>query len=44
LFGAVAQRAIRVASRDILDYVLKMDLGFHNQRQTGGLIRVIILV
>ncbi|KAI8823564.1 putative ABC transporter [Fimicolochytrium jonesii] len=41
VFGRVAQRAIRYASREIFYHLLKLDLSFHLSRQTGGLTRAI---
>lgn len=37
----VAQRAIRTAARNIFFHLHKLDLSFHLNRQTGGLIRAI---
>ncbi|KAJ3023727.1 Iron-sulfur clusters transporter atm1, mitochondrial [Thoreauomyces humboldtii] len=41
VFGRVAQRAIRYASREIFHHLLRLDLAFHLNRQTGGLVRAI---
>ncbi|KAI9089612.1 iron-sulfur clusters transporter ATM1 [Phlyctochytrium arcticum] len=41
VFGSVAQRAIRSASRSIFYHMLQLDLNFHLNRQTGGLVRAI---
>ncbi|KAJ3400804.1 Iron-sulfur clusters transporter atm1, mitochondrial, partial [Chytridiales sp. JEL 0842] len=41
VFGAVAQRAIRDAARNIFGHLHQLDLSFHVARQTGGLVRAI---
>lgn len=41
IFANVAQEAIRKVSRNIFDHLLRLDLGFHLSRQTGGLTRAI---
>ncbi|TPX56213.1 hypothetical protein PhCBS80983_g04708 [Powellomyces hirtus] len=41
VFGRVAQRAIRYASKEIFYHLLRLDLSFHLNRQTGGLVRAI---
>ncbi|KAI8593923.1 iron-sulfur clusters transporter ATM1 [Geranomyces variabilis] len=41
VFGRVAQRAIRYASKEIFYHLLRLDLSFHLSRQTGGLTRAI---
>jgi len=41
VFATVAQRAIRIVSRDVVKHMLALDLKFHLDRQTGGLTRVI---
>ncbi|KAI8850152.1 P-loop containing nucleoside triphosphate hydrolase protein [Chytridium lagenaria] len=37
VFGLVAQRAIRDSARNIFTHLQNLDLGFHLNRQTGGL-------
>lgn len=39
IFASVAQRAIRLVSRNTFRHLLKLDLGFHLSRQTGGITR-----
>lgn len=41
LFASVAQKAIRKVAKDTFGHLLSMDMGFHLQRQTGGLTRAI---
>ncbi|KAJ3219669.1 Iron-sulfur clusters transporter atm1, mitochondrial [Dinochytrium kinnereticum] len=41
VFGLVAQRAIRDSARGIFMHLQSLDLGFHLNRQTGGLVRAI---
>jgi ATP-binding cassette, subfamily B (MDR/TAP), member 7 len=41
IFATVAQRAIRIVSRDVVKHMLSLDLKFHLDRQTGALTRVI---
>ena len=41
VFATVAQRAIRIVSRDVVKHMLALDLKFHLDRQTGALTRVI---
>ena len=41
VFAALAQRAIRQVARDVFAHLLRLDLGFHLARQTGGLTRAI---
>ena len=41
IFAKVAQGAIRSAAGGIFTHLLRMDFGFHVQRQTGGLTRAI---
>lgn len=41
LFASVAQRAIRKVAKQTFGHLLNMDMGFHLQRQTGGLTRAI---
>jgi ABC transporter ATM len=41
VFGAVAQRAIRDAARNIFGHLHYLDMSFHVARQTGGLVRAI---
>ncbi|KNC99149.1 uncharacterized protein SPPG_05407 [Spizellomyces punctatus DAOM BR117] len=41
VFGRVAQRAIRSAACSIFYHMLRLDLSFHLNRQTGGLVRAI---
>ena len=40
IFAGVAQRAIRLVSRDVFAHLHALDLRFHLDRQTGGLQRV----
>jgi ATP-binding cassette, subfamily B (MDR/TAP), member 7 len=40
IFALVAQRAIRLVSRDVFRHLLALDLRFHLDRQTGALQRV----
>jgi ABC-type transport system involved in Fe-S cluster assembly fused permease/ATPase subunit len=40
VFASVAQKAIRVVSRDIFSHLHRLDLRFHLDRQTGALQRV----
>ncbi|KAL9587671.1 MAG: hypothetical protein Q9212_000125 [Teloschistes hypoglaucus] len=39
VFASVAQKAIRRVACNVFDHLLKLDLGFHLSRQTGGLTR-----
>ncbi|KAJ3099374.1 Iron-sulfur clusters transporter atm1, mitochondrial [Phlyctochytrium planicorne] len=41
VFGLVAQRAIRDSARNIFTHLQSLDLNFHLNRQTGGLVRSI---
>ena len=41
VFARVAQRAIRLVSRDVFRHLLALDLRFHLERQTGALQRTI---
>lgn len=41
LFASVAQRAIRLVSKDVYRHLLRLDLRFHLDRQTGALQRVV---
>ncbi|KAI4151598.1 MAG: hypothetical protein LQ340_003418 [Diploschistes diacapsis] len=41
VFASVAQKAIRRVACNVFDHLLKLDLGFHLSRQTGGLTRAI---
>ena len=41
VFATVAQRAIRKVAQSVFEHLLKLDLGFHLSRQTGGLTRAI---
>ncbi|KAJ3301657.1 Iron-sulfur clusters transporter atm1, mitochondrial, partial [Blyttiomyces sp. JEL0837] len=41
IFGLVAQRAVRDAARGIFSHLHNLDLSFHLDRQTGGLVRAI---
>lgn len=40
IFASVAQRAIRLVSRDVFRHLLQLDLKFHLDRQTGAVTRV----
>ncbi|KAF7558838.1 hypothetical protein G7046_g5308 [Stylonectria norvegica] len=41
VFASVAQKAIRRVARNVFDHLLRLDLGFHLSKQTGGLTRAI---
>lgn len=41
IFASVAQKAIRRVARNVFDHLLRLDLGFHLSKQTGGLTRAI---
>ncbi len=41
IFASVAQNAIRRVAGNVFEHLLKLDLNFHLQRQTGGLTRAI---
>ncbi|CAI6335012.1 unnamed protein product [Periconia digitata] len=41
VFASVAQKAIRGVACSVYEHLLKLDLGFHLTRQTGGLTRAI---
>jgi len=41
IFATVAQRAIRLVSRDVFRHLLNLDLKFHLDRQTGAVTRVL---
>ncbi|KAJ5976245.1 hypothetical protein N7481_009952 [Penicillium waksmanii] len=41
VFASVAQKAIRKVAGNVFDHLLRLDLGFHLSRQTGGLTRAI---
>ena len=41
IFSSVAQRAIRLVSRDIFKHLFALELQFHLDRQTGSLQRII---
>ena len=41
VFANVAQAAVRKIARDTFDHLLRLDLKFHLERQTGGLTRAI---
>lgn len=41
IFATVAQRAIRLVSLNTFRHLLKLDLGFHLSRQTGGITRAV---
>jgi len=41
VFAQVAQKAIRETSRKTFGHLLQLDMGFHTNRQTGGLARAI---
>ncbi|KAF2786031.1 P-loop containing nucleoside triphosphate hydrolase protein [Melanomma pulvis-pyrius CBS 109.77] len=41
VFASVAQKAIRKVACSVYEHLLKLDLGFHLSRQTGGLTRAI---
>lgn len=41
IFATVAQKAIRQVANNTFEHLLKLDLGFHLARQTGGLTRAI---
>lgn len=41
VFASVAQKAIRKVACDVFDHLLRLDLGFHLAKQTGGLTRAI---
>ncbi|KAL9640370.1 MAG: hypothetical protein Q9164_000313 [Protoblastenia rupestris] len=41
IFASVAQKAIRRVACNVFDHLLRLDLNFHLQRQTGGLTRAI---
>ena len=41
IFASVAQKAIRRVACNVFEHLLRLDLNFHLQRQTGGLTRAI---
>ncbi|KYK54135.1 transporter ATM1 [Drechmeria coniospora] len=41
VFASVAQKAIRRVACNVFDHLLRLDLGFHLSKQTGGLTRAI---
>ncbi|KAJ5391251.1 hypothetical protein N7509_006741 [Penicillium cosmopolitanum] len=41
VFASVARKAIRKVAGNVFDHLLRLDLGFHLSRQTGGLTRAI---
>lgn len=41
VFANVAQAAVRKVARETFDHLLRLDLKFHLERQTGGLTRAI---
>ena len=41
VFASVAQKAIRRVACNVFEHLLRLDLNFHLQRQTGGLTRAI---
>lgn len=41
VFASVAQKAIRRVARNVFHHLLRLDLGFHLSKQTGGLTRAI---
>lgn len=41
VFASVAQRSIRRVARSVFTHLLRLDLGWHLSRQTGGLTRAI---
>ncbi len=41
IFASTAQAAIRKVARETFEHLLKMDMKFHLERQTGGLTRAI---
>ncbi|KAL9129743.1 MAG: hypothetical protein Q9217_001901 [Psora testacea] len=41
IFASVAQKAIRKVACNVFEHLLRLDLNFHLQRQTGGLTRAI---
>jgi ABC transporter ATM len=41
IFASVAQKAIRRVACNVFDHLLRLDLGFHLSKQTGGLTRAI---
>ncbi|KAI6780782.1 Iron-sulfur clusters transporter-like protein [Emericellopsis cladophorae] len=41
VFASVAQKAIRGVARNVFDHLLRLDLGFHLSKQTGGLTRAL---
>jgi ABC transporter ATM len=41
VFASVAQKAIRGVARNVFDHLLRLDLGFHLAKQTGGLTRAL---
>jgi len=41
VFASVAQKAIRRVACSVYEHLLRLDLGFHLSRQTGGLTRAI---
>ncbi|KAH6686635.1 iron-sulfur cluster transporter ATM1 [Plectosphaerella plurivora] len=41
VFASVAQKAIRNVACNVFDHLLRLDLGFHLSKQTGGLTRAI---
>ena len=41
VFASVAQKAIRDCARKTFEHLLKMDMSFHLQRETGALSRAI---
>ncbi|KKY14602.1 putative abc iron exporter [Phaeomoniella chlamydospora] len=41
VFASVAQKAIRNVARNVFEHLLKLDMNFHLNRQTGGLTRAV---
>lgn len=41
VFASVAQKAIRGVAKNVFDHLLRLDLGFHLSKQTGGLTRAL---
>lgn len=41
VFASVAQKAIRKVAASVFDHLLRLDLGFHLSKQTGGMTRAI---
>ncbi|KAI9331490.1 P-loop containing nucleoside triphosphate hydrolase protein [Obelidium mucronatum] len=41
VFSLVAQRAVRDAAREIFGHLHRLDLSFHLEKQTGGLVRAL---